>query len=318
MPRMWMRHVTHTWDMSHTHETCHTHMRHVTHTWDMSHTHMRHVPRIKEWCHAYQGVVSRIWRGRVTHERGMSHTQAQSDFNCNTLQHTARHCNTLHHTVTHCNTVRHSATPCNTLQHTRRLKATAVVETLCAIFSLAHWHCNTLQHTVTHFSTLQHTAIHCNTLQHSATLCNTLQHSTAHCDTLQHTPRLWACVVLQCVAVCCSVLQCLAVSCGELQCVATAVVETLFWRSSVETTVKQRQIYLSSKLMSVNDHQTYKHTCTHTRTYGNRYAQKRPLQQEGICEYMWWHTMTHKRGFTFKNKSFSLWIRASLPLEREP
>ena len=77
-----------------------------------------------------------------THERGMSHTQAQSDFNCNTL-----YCNALQHT-THCNTLQHTALQ-QTATHSYKQQHSATCYTAT--------HCNTLQQTA-----LRQTETYCN------------------------------------------------------------------------------------------------------------------------------------------------------------
>ena len=56
------------------------------------------------------------------------HAPLSSEFNCNTLQHTATKCNTLQqltlqHTATQCNPLQQTATHCKTLQHSSQLYA---------------------------------------------------------------------------------------------------------------------------------------------------------------------------------------------------
>jgi len=70
--RTWMRNITHEWEMSHMNEECHTWMRNVTHEWEISHTdksrhkwisrttHEYVMPHMNESCH--------IWMGHITYE----------------------------------------------------------------------------------------------------------------------------------------------------------------------------------------------------------------------------------------------------------
>jgi len=163
------------WFMSHIHEPTTSHFTYEFVIW---HSCARHIMHADESCHTCEQVMLRICNGHVTrmekschtHERVMSHMQTQSNINCcdtyatycNTLRRTATLCNTLQRTATLCSTLRHTAThtgsqlpqlfqpfprssveATDTATHTRRLKATAAVQTFFAIFSRGY--CQTVQ-----------------------------------------------------------------------------------------------------------------------------------------------------------------------------
>ena len=58
-----MSYVTHIWVMSHTYESCHTHMSYVTHIW------------VRHFTHIWMRQVTHIWMSHFTHINESCHTR---------------------------------------------------------------------------------------------------------------------------------------------------------------------------------------------------------------------------------------------------